>query len=91
MVFLEEREFNFPRKMPLPLAKKALLATQFLQERLAHHSAPRHLAELMTGICSCPAVTCVMLARVEGEIIASHLLTCRVRPLNEENLWTLLT
>ena len=67
---------DFPRKMSLPLAKKALLAlsmllsTHFLQERLEHHSAPRHLAELVTGIFRCPAVICVMLAGEEGEIIA---------------------
>ena len=47
IMFLDDRGFSFPRKTPLPLAKKALLAfsmllsTHFLQERLGHHSAPR--------------------------------------------------
>ena len=80
IMFLDDRGFSFPRKTPLPLAKKALLAfsmllsIHFLQERLGHHSAPRHLAELVTGIFSCPAEMCVVLAGVEGEIMASHLL-----------------
>ena len=44
IMFLDDRGFSFPRKIPLPLAKKALLAfsmllsTHFLQERLGHHS-----------------------------------------------------
>ena len=97
IMFLDDRGFSFPRKTPLPLAKKALLAfsmllsTHFLQERLGHHSAPRHLAELVTGIFSCPAEMCVVLAGVEGEIMASHLSTFSVRPWDVANLWTLLT
>ena len=91
IMFLDDRGFRFPRKTPLPLAFSMLLSTHFLQERLGHHSAPRHLAELVTGIFSCPAEMCVVLAGVEGEIMASHLSTFSVRPWDVANLWTLLT
>ena len=96
IMLFEERGFSWPGKTPLPLGKKALLAfsmllyIHFSQERLGDHHAPGHLAELVSGICICPASMYVMLAGVEGKIIALHLSMFSMRPCEVANLITKL-
>ena len=92
VILFEERGLSLPWKIPLPLAKKALLffSMLFFTQRLGNHHAPRHLAEFVSGICSWPASMYDRFAGVEGEITALHFSMFSVRPCDEAKSLTRL-